>query len=195
MKGDEMTTGTKKPKWGVVNFKQIEARRKELSLPKSTMALNLGITNSTYHNWARGKTVPHESQQEQVKAAMDSMTGAPARSDASGSAAGAGPARHGSERSGRRRETVVGGSIPMPSGFTPTDRLSHQHLADSSVRGNEVNGIATITAAYISAQGGPVAKEVVFDFISGLQKALHPIVVPTVVASPKADEPILVATG
>jgi DNA-binding XRE family transcriptional regulator len=188
-----MTSGTKKPKWGVVNFKQIEARRKELSLPKSTMASNLGITNSTYHNWARGATVPHESQQEQIKAALDSMTGAPAKE---GTVIKLGKsAKESSERTRRVRETVAGGSIPMPSGFTPTDQ-SFSHFSDQSVRGNEVNGIATITAAYITAQGGAVTKEVVFDFISGLQKALNPPAVPAVAApSATVEEPAPVVTG
>jgi DNA-binding XRE family transcriptional regulator len=188
-----MTTGTKKPKWGVVNFKQIEARRKELSLPKSTMALNLGITNSTYHNWARGATVPHESQQEQIKSALESMTGAPV--DASGSRPGPKSRRH-PERTSKGRETVVGGSIPMPSGFSPTDQ-SHNPLANASVRGIEVNGIATITAAYITSQSqvGPVAKEVVFDFISGLQRALNPVAAPASVEAPAKVEEPAVATG
>jgi DNA-binding XRE family transcriptional regulator len=190
-----MTTGTKKPKWGVVNFKQIEARRKELSLPKSTMASNLGITNSTYHNWARGATVPHESQQEQIKAALDTMTGAPAKEGGAGAKSGVRAARESSERTGKARETVAGGSIPMPSGFTPTDQSLH-HFTDASVRGNEVNGIATITAAYIAAQGGAVTKEVVFDFISGLQRALNPVATSAVVSpSAKVEESAPVATG
>ena len=64
------TSSKKQPKWTVVTYKQIEARRQELGLPKSAMAKLLGVTNSTYHNWRRGTTVPHEAQQQAILEAM-----------------------------------------------------------------------------------------------------------------------------
>lgn len=199
---------TKQPSWGVVTFEQIEARRKELGLPKSAMANGLRITNSTYHNWARGTTVPHPIQQDQIKAALGTMTAESARTAppkekrarqiASKQKHKAGATKRQGrkpksvpERTSRKRENVAGGSIPMPSGFTPTEQDS---LADvSSVRGRDTASIATITAAYISSQsakGEPVEQQMVFDFISGLQKALYPTNVPvTAAASVKAEEP------
>jgi DNA-binding transcriptional regulator YiaG len=62
----------KKPKWTLVTFKQIEARRNELGLSKTKMATLIGVTNSTLHNWQRGTTVPHESQQTKILQAMHS---------------------------------------------------------------------------------------------------------------------------
>ena len=71
-------TTTKKPTWSVVTYKKIEARRVELGYSKSAMAVTLGVTNSTYHNWRRGTTVPHSNQQEQIRDLMAALTvGAP----------------------------------------------------------------------------------------------------------------------
>jgi DNA-binding transcriptional regulator YiaG len=67
--GGKRTT-KKKPKWSLVTLKQIESRRGALSLSKLAMASLVGVTNSTYHNWCRGTTVPHEAQQEKIVAAM-----------------------------------------------------------------------------------------------------------------------------
>lgn len=189
-----MATGSKKPKWGVVNLKQIEARRKELGLSKTAMANNLGITNSTYHNWARGTTIPHPAQQDQIKAALDSMTGA---SNGTGTTRRKPGPKPGSkrqpkavpERTAATRENVAGGSIPMPSGFTPTGHPFYPSTNGPSVPG-DTTSIATITAAFITSQSakGPVEQQMVFDFISGLQKALYPTATPAAVT--KVEEPV-----
>jgi DNA-binding transcriptional regulator YiaG len=57
---------TKKPKWSVITFKKIEQWRGKLGLSKSGMAEALEVTNSTYHNWRRGTTVPHPNQQDEI---------------------------------------------------------------------------------------------------------------------------------
>jgi transcriptional regulator with XRE-family HTH domain len=191
----DMATATKKPRWGVVNFKQIEAKRKELGLPKSAMAENLGITNSTYHNWARGTTVPHPAQQDQIKAALDGMKGGASdgkakrqgRKAASTPKRGTRAPKAHPERTEEPRENVAGGSIPMPSGFTPTGQ-PFSSPSGQSVPGIDTNSIATITAAYITSQSskGPVTQQAVFDFISGLQKTLRA----TVSSEPVAAEPV-----
>lgn len=69
-KTSKKASSKKQPKWSVVTYKQIEARRADLGIPKSAMAKLLGVTNSTYHNWRRGTTVPHEAQQQAILAAM-----------------------------------------------------------------------------------------------------------------------------
>lgn len=182
-----MATETKKPKWGVVTFKQIESRRKELGISKTAMATGLGITNSTFHNWQRGTTVPHPAQQDVLKAALDKMTGtstdakaAPKASRKATSSNGTG--RKHPERKAPARENVAGGS--MQGGFSAT----HPFFLGSgqSVPG-EVQGIATITAAFITSQSAkePPTKDSIYEFISGLKKALAPEAAP----APATDTP------
>jgi DNA-binding XRE family transcriptional regulator len=184
---------TKKPKWGVVTFNQIEKRRKDLTMSKSAMATALGITNSTYHNWQRGTTVPHPAQQDVLKTALDSMNAsgakAPAKKPGPKPKAASNGRKH-PERSRAPREHVAGGSAPMQTGFSK----AHPFFPPSgqSVPGIDPNSIATITAAYITSQSakGPVDKQTVFDFISGLQKTMSPTVdLPAPVAAPKVEEP------
>ena len=64
---------TKKPKWSILTYARIERRRATLGLSKTAMADALGVTNSTYHNWRRGTTVPHPNKQKVLKARMDAL--------------------------------------------------------------------------------------------------------------------------
>lgn len=61
----------RKPKWSIVTYDQIEVWRKDRKLPKKRMAMLLGVTNSTYHNWARGIAVATYNTQRKIQEIMD----------------------------------------------------------------------------------------------------------------------------
>lgn len=60
--------------WTVVTFAELEAWRQGQGLPKKRVADRLGVTNSTYHNWARGIAVATPATQHKIHALI---TGAP----------------------------------------------------------------------------------------------------------------------
>lgn len=65
-----MRRSKKKPqkrKWTVVSFKQIEAWREAGGLTKKGAAELLGVTNSTWHNWAGGIAIPSQTSQRRFK--------------------------------------------------------------------------------------------------------------------------------
>ncbi|MCO5169957.1 MAG: helix-turn-helix domain-containing protein [Planctomycetes bacterium] len=52
--------------WSIVTFAQLEEWRQRQGLPKKRVADLLGVTNSTYHNWARGLAVATPSTQHKI---------------------------------------------------------------------------------------------------------------------------------
>jgi DNA-binding XRE family transcriptional regulator len=178
-------TQTKQPKWSEVTFNQIEKRRKELGLSKSAMAQAIGVTNSTFHNWQRGTTVPHSTQQEQIKGILETLT-----VDAASSAGSTGRGRRRSssdaplsgvvslpgalggrsERTPGTGENVLGGQHPMLGGFSMAHPMFPASL--QSVPGADVPGVATITAAFISSQKEPPSAASVYEFVNGLRRTL-----------------------
>jgi DNA-binding transcriptional regulator YiaG len=161
---------TKKPKWTVVTYKQIEARRIELGLSKSAMAEALGVTNSTYHNWRRKTTVPHPSQQESIKATMAKLKpGSRATTKTRATTkkrSASSKGTPGSLRTGSGTPRHVGMSTATKaSGFTGEHPL---YPSDP----DSVRSIAQITAAYISAQQKAPSAGSVFKFVRGLRDVL-----------------------
>lgn len=72
---------TRKPTWSAVTYAEIEEARLRMGLPKRRMASEiLGVTNSTYHNWCRGKATPTLAQQRRIVEAISagSKSSAPA---------------------------------------------------------------------------------------------------------------------
>lgn len=62
----------KRPRaWTMLVFDDLEEWRQASGLPKKRAAEALGVTNSTYHNWARGIAIPNINTQvrlvEQIK--------------------------------------------------------------------------------------------------------------------------------
>jgi len=158
-------SNTKKPKWSVVTYKQIEARRTELGYSKSAMAELLSVTNSTYHNWRRGTTVPHANQQETIKTVIANLpsvkvAGKPVKRAASvnGRVKASGT---GSKRSG----DVGGGSKTMNKTYSATHPLYPSHT-------NSVPDVGIITAAFISSQHKAPSAGSVLEFVRGLKTAL-----------------------
>lgn len=183
-KTDKKKTSAKKPSWDVVTFRQIEARRVELNHSKASIAEALGVTNSTFHNWQRGTTVPHVNQQEQIKAALDALTPrdkAAAQSGASksGRKVQASPkpratTESASKRLGasklhrtvpKRAGDVGGGNTQMQNGYTN----AHPYYPTETPT---VRGVAQITAAWISSQGPGLSAGSVYEFASGIKKVL-----------------------
>lgn len=173
-----MATGTtktkgrassKKPKWEVISYKQIEARRVELGYSKSALAEALGVTNSTFHNWRRGTTVPHPTQQEQIKETLDSLkpVDKTSKSTASTNGTKASTGRSKSSTKGRKttkskRASAKGGRrAPGGShraagnvgrgGSTMPSINSTNHPLYPAVH-PDTPGIAAITSAWISSQ-------------------------------------------
>jgi hypothetical protein len=52
--------------WTIVSFADLESWRVRRGLPKRVVADMLGVTNSTYHNWARGIAVAMPSTQQRI---------------------------------------------------------------------------------------------------------------------------------
>lgn len=57
--------------WTVVTFDELEAWRQRQGLPKKRVADRLGVTNSTYHNWARGIAVATPATQHKIHALIN----------------------------------------------------------------------------------------------------------------------------
>lgn len=62
--------------WTIVSFDDLEAWRQRQHLPKKRVADLLGVTNSTYHNWARGIAVATPATQQRI---FDLIRGGAAR--------------------------------------------------------------------------------------------------------------------
>lgn len=85
--------GRRRADWKHTSFAEIEAWRTENRLPKYRTAELLGISNGTYHNWAKGRAVPSLSTQRKLK----EMIQGPAPSGGGGGGGGepdAAPARN-----------------------------------------------------------------------------------------------------
>jgi hypothetical protein len=52
--------------WTIVTFADLEAWRQRHALPKKRVADLLGVTNSTYHNWARDRAVATPTTQQKI---------------------------------------------------------------------------------------------------------------------------------
>lgn len=166
-----MTVQTKRPKWILVRFEQIESQRKALGLPKSGMARALGVTNSTYHNWQRGSTVPHPTQQQQLKDALNALSNGASTGRAS--------------LSGTLRATSFPGTFPTNAGDGSEGVFVMPALHGSQVSpplDQSVQGISQITSAYIlahaqSESGAPSAGSI-YDFVRGLRAVFAEPVTP-----------------
>lgn len=58
--------------WSLVTFAEMDAWRDDRNIPKKKMADLVGVTNSTYHNWARGSAVATLNTQERIRNLLDS---------------------------------------------------------------------------------------------------------------------------
>ena len=59
----------------MVTFAELDAWRAERNIPKKRMAEMVGVTNSTYHNWARGVAVATPNTQERIRALLQGEGG------------------------------------------------------------------------------------------------------------------------
>ena len=73
--------------WSLVTFAEMDAWRDDRNIPKKKMADLVGVTNSTYHNWARGSAVATLNTQERIRNLLDSG-GVGAESSGNGAAGG-----------------------------------------------------------------------------------------------------------
>jgi DNA-binding transcriptional regulator YiaG len=177
---------TKKPKWTVVSYKKIEARRIELGYSKSAMAVALGVTNSTYHNWRRGTTVPHPNQQEQIRDLMAALTvgAAPKKAAAPKTTKPTKPtkttkASRASKR-GRKSPGAVRKGRGDGSGGTHTMKQtqSDSHPLHPSVGGTAPGsplapGVIELTGAWINSQTKAPSAGSVYAFVRGLKGVLN----------------------
>lgn len=65
----------KRREWTVTTFEELDAFRAKHAIPKKKMAELLEVTNSTYHNWARGIAVATPKTQQRIRRIIDA--GAP----------------------------------------------------------------------------------------------------------------------
>ena len=174
---------TKKPKWSVVTYKKIEARRLELGYSKAGMALALGVTNSTYHNWRRGTTVPHPTQQEQIKTVLAGLTpGAPKTRAAKPKRASKATTKRNASPAKKARGTKKGSRSPGTARKRAGDVTGGSHMNTATTQSSHpmypasvptVPGIATITSSWINAHNKAPSAGSVYKFMEGLKGVLH----------------------
>ena len=64
-------SGRRRGRWKLVTFQELDSWRSEKGIPKKRMAELLGVTNSTYHNWARKISIPTAKTQERIRRYLD----------------------------------------------------------------------------------------------------------------------------
>lgn len=178
-KTTKKTTKTKKPKWTVITYKKIEQWRTKLGLSKAGMAEALEITNSTYHNWRRGTTVPHATQQEELLVRITALeTNASAGGEADSTEnKGSSKGKGGRQSGGRSGST--GGGKKGHGGSTghrssaPRSGRAHQGVAPpvSLLASENVprDDVAAITVAFIQSQKKAVTPDSVISFVAALR--------------------------
>jgi len=174
---------TKKPKWSTLTYTRIESRRKKLGLSKAAMAAALGVTNSTYHNWRRGTTVPHPNQQALLKVKMEAIGNekaptAPTNDNGAHNGAHNGNGRRFTNRgvafaSDRQAPGTVGTeSRDTDGGSQCSARLIHREPSIPLASVSSVPGIAAITVAFIESQKRPPSAGSVVSFVGNLVTVL-----------------------
>lgn len=173
-KTDRKVGKTKKPKWSLVTFKQIEGWRTKLKLSKAGMAEALGVTNSTYHNWRRGTTIPHVNQQEGILQRLEALEKNATVAKGSGRPMGRPSTKGKAPRNGGVRNRLedynLNGDGSNGAGPAHPDRLSSGTLIgqDKVLRPD----IAAITVAFIQSQKKPVSAGSIYKFVEGLHQVM-----------------------
>jgi DNA-binding transcriptional regulator YiaG len=149
---------TKKPKWTLVTYKGIEKARVQLGFTKSAMAEALEVTNSTFHNWRRGTTVPHHNQQEQLADRLRMLSGETTSIS--------------TKRTSNRSVRAAKGATAVME--RPKVKQQVQPSPASLPAIGDVprlSAIGTITAAWLSSQKAPSAGSTL-KFVRDLNEAL-----------------------
>ena len=177
-KAAKSASKTKKPSWGVVTFKKIEEWRTKLGISKSGMAEALGVTNSTFHNWRRGTTVPHPNQQDDIATRLDALernAGSPLPAPKTkGTRATKGT---GSKKATKKAAKKTGERVAAKKkAGRPLNSSSHQGaVSPVSLAGQpkvQRDDIATITAAWLANQRKAVSAGSVVGFVQSLQAVM-----------------------
>ena len=172
---------TKKPSWGVVSFKKIEEWRTKLGLSKSGMAEALGVTNSTFHNWRRGTTVPHSNQQDDIALRLDALERNAGVAPLALITGGLHDAKTSNAANPKPAKSKSAKSKPVKTAAAktagrPSKSSCHQGIATPGTLPSQAkvhrNDIATITAAWITSQQKAVSAGSVMEFVQSLQAVM-----------------------
>jgi DNA-binding transcriptional regulator YiaG len=169
---------TKKPKWGVISFKEIEEWREKLGLTKSGMALALEVTNSTYHNWRRGTTVPHASQQDdifaRVKVLRANASGKNKQTPGGGKPKPKAKAKTRAKTGARAKTSAKRGRGPIKSQAPSQPAQMGVASPDSHPRSTSVPrpDIAAIAVAFVESQKKPVSAGSIVDLVNQLRTVM-----------------------
>ncbi len=182
---------TKQPTWSVITFKKIEEWREKLGLSKSAMAEALSVTNSTYHNWRKGRTVPHANQQEEILTRIKALenNSAAGGGGSKGNSKGKGGSSSGDASTGNRGRTGRGSTSDGGGGNGDGDNTGRpRRTTGHPTRTPDVytppsgtlpgpgivprDDVATIAAAWIQSQKKPVSAGSVVSFVQELRSAL-----------------------
>lgn len=174
--------GKKQPEWTAISFNKVEEWREKLGLSKSAMAEALGVTNSTYHNWQRGDSVPYESIQERIKERIEVLEKhAKAGTTPPKPKKGASPKKTTSKKQAKKtkakRQTKGTAKSSKQKGTAKTGRR-RQGRANSGTPSTfgvgSADPVSAITVAFIQSrsQNGPVTQQQVYSFIEGLHEIL-----------------------
>jgi len=103
----------RRPEWSEVTYEQMEEWRKAQGLPKKRFANVIGVTNSTYHNWARGIAVATYNTQRKIRDIIEGRI----LPSADGRTA---PARLGSRANGGGPTDVIGATADIVNTYQQT---------------------------------------------------------------------------
>ena len=174
----------KKPTWGVISFKKIEEWRVKLGLTKGAMAEALGVTNSTFHNWRRGTTVPHPAQQDEILQRIQVLEknagSAPAKRSVSKP-----PAKKKTTKKARatkkkrtvskRKTKTTAGKKAKPNKAQPSSPRKGVVMPASQSAEPQViptEGVSAITTAWLANQTKAVSAASTLDFVRQLRQVL-----------------------
>jgi transcriptional regulator with XRE-family HTH domain len=121
--GDEARRDERKPEWSIVTYPELEAWREKQGIPKKRLAHLLGVTNSTWHNWARGKAVATYATQRRIRGVIDGQ-------DPGLLQAASGPLRR-PLRVGVAATGVLGGGARPAEAFTAAATIVSSYLQAS----------------------------------------------------------------
>ena len=164
---------SKKPKWSILTYAKIERRRKELGFSKARMATSLGVTNSTYHNWRRGTTIPHPNQQGLLLAKMQRLSPKEASSPATSRMRRPSAPVNGNGSALVDLELLDPPEVEVSASSNPcTNRRGRSVSAMSRIYAPTVPGIAAITVAFIESQDTPPSAGSIIELVRNLGSAL-----------------------
>lgn len=169
--------------WESIDVMQLESSREKLGLTKNGMANALGVTNSTYHNWIKGKTIPSRKQQDAMLEQINALTSAGIQAPAPSKRAGHNGGDHDGEgeaegevegeAEGEGEEEVHPAVRPAgtPRNSPGTSRTATPHSKSQNVP-YDTAAVVRLTEAYIQAHPEKPEVEDIVNFVTRIREVV-----------------------